>query len=401
MTAYPFPKITHLSQVLAAIEGREEFVVKVDEAHGYTVVNYLVNFEDTFPPVTDERTALLRECRGITFDTASGKVLARKYHKFFNLGEKPETLPEKVDWSRPYRRFTKLDGSMITPLMINGTVRWCTKMGLTQVAAPIDIWTLDKDHYHQFCKYWMDMGWTPIFEWCSRIQRIVIDYPETQLVLTALRHNEDGHYLSASELREEAQTYGIPCVYFGYELTDYDQEMVDEIRALEGEEGDVIRFADGHMIKLKGEWYSLLHKTLEHLNLEKDVIRLIIDEKLDDAKPFLPADLVSAFENFGKTIYAGIKKLSSDLYWEVQADYDNMNASKKKFAEKNMQGGNKIIAGIKFWMWDHIEDGESALYEYLIDLVGKNLNSQSKVDGIRHLWGGSTWQSFRDAPPTE
>ena len=400
MTHHQFPTISHISEVLEAIEGREEFVVKVDADHGYTVINYLVNFEDTFPPVTDRRTALLRECRGITFDTASGKVISRKYHKFFNLGERPETQPQNVDWSKSYRRFKKLDGSMITPLLINGGVRFCTKMGLTGVAAPVDEWAKDRVEYHEFCKYWMSQNWTPIFEWCSRIQRIVIDYPVTQLVLTALRHNETGEYMDAVELKDEAGAYGIPCISFGFEQTEFDEELVEEIRALEGEEGDVLRWTDGTMLKLKGEWYVQLHKTLEHLHHEKDVIRLIIDEKLDDAKPFLPEDLMGAADDFAKAIFTGLKKLSSDLFWEVQADYDNMNGSKKKFAEK-VTKINDGLQGFKFSTWDKLEEGEEGVYATLVKYVGSQLGSQSKVNSIRFLWGGKSWQEFRDAAESE
>lgn len=398
MTSYSFPKITHLDQVLKAIEGREEFVVKVDAEHDYTVVNYLVNFEDTFPAVTEERHAILRECRGITFQTSTGKILSRKYHKFFNLGERPETQPANWDWSIPFRRFEKLDGSMITPLLVNGEVRWCTKMGLTGVAAPVDAFTADKVNYHEFAKYWMGMGYTPIFEWCSREQRIVIDYPVSRLVLTAIRHNEDGTYMSYEDMRDEAEAYDIPLVKAGPELTGYDEEIVEEIRQVEGEEGDVWRRKDGHMQKLKGEHYCLLHKTLEHLNHEKDVIRLILDEKLDDAKPFLPEDLVSKADDFAKSIFTGLKKFASDLYWEVQADYDNLNASKKKFAERVAKLPNSRYL---FWAWDHLEEGEEGVYTYLVSVVKDNLGTQTKVNEIRRIWGATKWTDYRDATPSE
>jgi T4 RnlA family RNA ligase len=392
---YSFPKITHLQQVLDAIEGREEFVVKVDKENGYTVVNYLVNFEDTFPPVVDERTAILRECRGITFDTATGKVLSRKYQKFFNLGERAETMPENVVFSpnRPYRRFEKLDGSMITPLLIKGNVRWCTKMGLTQVAQPVDGWTADKPQYHELAKYWMSAGWTPIFEWCSRIQRIVIDYPETKLVLTAIRHNESGEYQPYEVLKDEAEAYGVPVVSASGLLYEYDSETVDEIRQLEGAEGDVWRFDDGHMIKLKGEWYSLLHKTLDHLKFEKDVIRLILDEKLDDAKPFLPPDLMSAADDFAKTIFTNVAKLASDIFWVAQADFDNFNGSKKKFAEKVMSE-HKNMSNFYFAAWDKLDEGEAGMTQFILAHIGKSLATQSKVDNARHLWGGKCWYDY-------
>lgn len=398
MTSYQFPTITHLQQVLDAIVGRDEFVVRVHDEHDFTIVNYLVNFEDTFPPVVDERTAILRECRGITFRTSTGEVLSRKYHKFFNLGERPETLPGNLDWTITYREMEKLDGSMITPLLINGQVRWCTKMGLTDVAKPVDEFTKDKIVYHEFAKYWMGQGWTPIFEWCSRQQRIVIDYKDDNLVLTAIRNNVSGQYMSFSDMRDEAEAYGIPLVKTGPEIFGFNEEAVEAIRALMGKEGEVWRRDDGHMIKLKAEHYCLLHKTLDHLNHEKDVIRLIVDEKLDDAKPFLPEDLVSKADAFAKAIFHGLRTRASDLFWEVQADFDNMNGSKKKFAAKVVDRQDMRFA---FWAWDHLEEGEEALYGFLIQQVGNNLASQTKVNDFRWAWGDASWADYRKNVPQE
>jgi RNA ligase len=393
---YEFPHITNIQQVLDAIEGREEFVVKVDVDHDYTVINYLVNFEDTFPPVVDERTALLRECRGITFRTSTGEVISRKYHKFFNLGERAETLPENVDWSRPYRRFKKLDGSMITPMLVNGEVRFCTKMGLTGVAAPVDEWAADKPQYAEFCKEIMLGGCTPIFEWCSRVQRIVIDYPVTDLVLTAIRHNITGQYETPKTMQFLAGAFGITVAQFGEELTGFHQAIMDEVDAIEGEEGDVWRFNDGEMLKLKGQWYRQLHKTLDHLSHEKDVIRLIMDEKLDDAKPFLPEDLVLATEEFARDIYLGLRKLAGEIYWEVQADHDNLNGSKKKFAERLVQAKDPLQQ-FKFSTWDRLQEGEEGVYNILRKYVYGQLGTQTKVNGSRHLWGGAQWSDHRDA----
>ena len=37
---YKFPHITHIDQVKKAIEGNEEFIIKVDQEHGIAIVNY-------------------------------------------------------------------------------------------------------------------------------------------------------------------------------------------------------------------------------------------------------------------------------------------------------------------------------------------------------------------------
>ena len=395
---YEFPKITHISQVLAAIEGRDEFQIKVDEQYGYTVINYMVNFEDTFPPVVDTLTAIRRECRGITFDTASGNIISRKYHKFFNIGEKPETQVDSIDWSKPYRRFKKLDGSMITPLWVHNQIHWCTKRGITEVTKPVAEWasTTENAKYHALSRHWINLGWTPIFEWCSRLQKIVVDYPTTQLVLTAIRHNETGVYLQADMLANEANVYEIPCAPFGEIQTSFNIQILDEIRNLVGEEGDIFRFENGHMLKQKGEWYSNIHKTLEHLIFEKDVIRLILDEKLDDVKPFLPEDLVSSVDKFSHSILSGMQKTASRIYWETLAFYDNSNGSKKKFAEwveKNYTGLTIVLA---FKTWDIISlgKGEQDVFEHLISLAKKHTSSQTRVNDFRMMWGSAKWTDY-------
>lgn len=390
---YKFPHITHINEVLEAIKGREEFVVKHDEDGGYKVINYLVNFEDTFPPVTDRRTAILRECRGITFDAVTGKVVSRKYHKFFNLNERAETRMENIDWTLPHNRLEKLDGSMITPLLVNGKVRWCTKMGTTGVSAPVDEFVSNNPHYEAFALRWMNRGYTPIFEWCSRQQRIVIDYPEERLVLTNIRNNESGEYLYRVDLEETGEEFGIPVVKI-IPFTNM-ADLLKEAEELEGEEGWVIQFRNGpqhgHMLKVKGAWYCQLHKTLEHLRFEKDVIRLIVDERIDDAKAFLPVDLVSAVDGFAKQIFTNITDLSTKLFWEAQAAHDNLNGSKKKFAE-SIQGSphTKFL----FQAWDHLDEGEAYVRGVILQHVKNNLSTQNKVDTLRGIIGSKTWKDY-------
>ena len=88
---YQYPEIRNISDVLPALEGREEFIIA--DRPGYKVVNYLVNFEDTFPQViggdfTDEQraiAALRRECRGIKFNSETGEIICRPLQKFFNV----------------------------------------------------------------------------------------------------------------------------------------------------------------------------------------------------------------------------------------------------------------------------------------------------------------------------
>ena len=75
--------------------------------------------------VSDEQTKtdwkIRRECRGLIFHAETGKLLSRRFHKFFNVNELDETDAEVIDLSKPYVLLEKLDGSFIAPYFTNGT----------------------------------------------------------------------------------------------------------------------------------------------------------------------------------------------------------------------------------------------------------------------------------------
>jgi RNA ligase len=201
---YKFPEIRHLDEVRDAIKDSKEFIVA--ERDWGIVVNYLVSGPDTFPSVhtsggsarmREEATtakAIRRECRGLIF-AHDGALISRPYHKFFNVNERDETQVDRIDLGQPHVILEKLDGSMIRPIPINGGYRLGTKMGITDVSRQAEVWLVDKPNYDQFIRECLSNGLTPIFEWVSRKQRIVIDYPEDNLILTAIRDNLTGEYL--------------------------------------------------------------------------------------------------------------------------------------------------------------------------------------------------------------
>lgn len=393
---YEFPTITHIDQVLEAIKGRDEFVVKHDVEGGYKVINYAVNFEDTFPPVTDRRTALLRECRGITFSAHTGAVVNRKFHKFFNVNERPETQISVLDFTKPHVILEKLDGSMLTPLFVKGGVRWCTKMGLTPVAAPVDEYAKGKQNLMSFVTNALMADMTPMFEWCSRKQRIVIDYPEDRLVLTAMRVNDTGRYVDYQTLCKFAADYGIEVVRALPGNAENIRVFMDEAMDLEGSEGYIIRFDNGHMLKVKGLWYCQLHNTLDQLRFEKDVIRLVLDDKLDDAKPFLPPDLVKCADLFAQDLFRGIASQGERLYWIAQAAYDNLNGSKKRFAMEVVNGdpAHKPFSALLFSIWDRLDEGEAGATALVRAAVSNATGSQGKVNAARYLFGDIHWSNY-------
>jgi RNA ligase len=324
---YQFPLIRTIDDVLPHIEGRDEFIV-AERDYG-TIINYSVSFEDTFPPIKvsggsarmrAERAltnAMRRECRGLIF-YPDGRIMSRPLHKFFNAGEREETLPNRIDLNEPHVVMEKMDGSMIRPVMANGYVRLGTKMGVTEVSMSAESYLASRPDAGEFL-IWLErcvkIGLTPLFEFVSPSNQIVLNYSEPDLVLLAIRHNETGEYL----IRQNGTPKGITLVpeYGSIEgnLMDY----LARARLQEGREGDIIRFADGHMIKIKNDWYVRIHKVLDRVRFDRHIVDLILTEKLDDAVPLLPqhaADRVRDFaDRFSKRLHHLVE--TYERYWNT------------------------------------------------------------------------------------
>ena len=403
----PFPHIEHLDQVREAIKDRDEFIV-AERDWGY-VVNYLVNLIDSFPqPNTknatiNEHYMIRRECRGIKFDL-SGKLIARPFHKFFNLGEKPEVEAHNIDFNQPFIILEKLDGSMVHPVALDKQVVYMTKMGLSDVVGPAQKFADEKGHqaifYNDFSWDLMKSDMTPIFEWCSRKQRIVVDYPEDQLILTAVRRMKSGEYLTYDQMDELARAYRVPVVGRWNGTWEGVNEFCKEIQHREDEEGYIFRFKTGHMLKNKNIWYLQLHKTKELLTHEKDVWALVLDNKHDDAKAFMDQEAKDRIDAFATDLYKKLDDTVERLKWVVIEAQDNLNNSKKRFAVEYINDPDANIANneksLLFKIWDG-HDPRDVVYDY----VRNQLGTGTKLDGVRNLAGGIKWNDYFDTTTEE
>ena len=372
---YEFPTIRNISDVLPAIEGRDEFVVAVKE--GYTVINYNVMMADTFD------CNIRRECRGIIFDTATGEIIRRPFHKFFNVNERDETQDHAVDLSQDHAILEKLDGSMIAPFIVNGDLIWGTKMGATDVAEPVDDFATLNEEYGIFARFTISRGYTPIFEWCSRKQRIVLDYKEDHLILTGIRDLTTGRYMSYDLMVAHAAAYRIPVVRFAFKTHNVMKDFVEHVRNLEALEGFVVRFSDGHMIKLKCDWYVQIHKAKEKILQDRNIVELILDEKLDDVKAHLPQedrDRLTQFESYFNLKVADVVfYLANDLSW-IREDL----IDRKTFALEHAERYDQYMRALIFKNFDELDHNK--YYDDVRNTIRNNLTKTVKYEAIRDVW---------------
>lgn len=335
---YQFPEIRTIGDVLPHIEGRSEFIVA--EREFGTVINYVVAMADTFgtphigikmvrgakPYFQYNHTDLIRrECRGIIFDT-EGKIMSRPFHKFFNANEREETQIHIIDMTRPHMIMEKMDGSMIRPVRLNGMIRLATKMGVTDIAVEAEK-LLTEEQYE-----WLDQVMlscvTPIFEYIAPTNKIVIEYAEPKLVLLAMRNNISGNYYMPHKAPfEVVPMYG--SVDGG--LAEY----IARAREMQGREGDIIRFADGHMIKIKNDWYVRIHKTKDLIRFDRNIADIIVNEQLDDTLPLLDATDLATVRAYEKRFDAALENVLGRLEGLVTL-------------ARVLHGGNKKEVAINF-----------------------------------------------------
>lgn len=377
-----FPYIENIRDVLPAIEGYDEFIV-VDRGD-YTIINYVVSKPDTFgSSVLTKDDLIRRECRGITFCSKTGDILARKYHKFFNVGEREETLPQNIDLSKPHRVLDKLDGSMITSVLIDDKIEWHTKMGATDVAQQVEEFVARNPHYNEFARIWCNQGVTLIFEWCSRKQQIVLDYAEDQLVLTGARLMHTGGYFTYEGLVTATEDWDIPIVdAFG--SADHINTFVEMTREEKDTEGYVIRFDNGQMIKAKTEWYVQIHKAKEKILQDRHVVGMILDNTLDDVKGFLSQEDLDSLNAFEAKIVETMQSAARDAVGFVAAR-KKLDWTKKDFAiSPSIDHIWPMDKALIFAIWD-----DNTMYntrKMVEKMVRNNINSNGSYAKLQEHW---------------
>jgi RNA ligase len=395
---YDFPVISHIDDVLPHIKDSPEFIHVVKD--GYQIINYVVAGSETFPDVDTHKSGegyspffnsienmvkamVRRECRGLVFDSETGELINRRYHKFFNVNERDETSIDKIDWSRPHVILEKLDGSMVSPCFVNGHLRWMTKMGITDTSMEAEVFVASHPDYTELAAHYLKHGFTPVFEWCSNKNRIVLDYPEDRLVLTAMREMKFGSYMLHDALERIGERYGIPVVAAIYPQDGQHEELLLLLGEAEDMEGVVVRFDDGHMVKIKSDWYVRIHKVKSMLGQERDVVELILKNELDDMLPVLPREDVEKIEKFQVVLMEQIRLAAWHVYQTVKQNRETMD--RKTFAINYAPTFDPMLRGLVFQFWDK-ECDERLTYEAVVAMILKNCGSNASYAKVKEAF---------------
>lgn len=369
-------EIRHIDDVLPLIEGRKEFVVKRDP--NYIAIDYAIQFFDTFD---DPRRI---ELRGIKFHPG-GAIMARPLHKFFNVGEREDTRPEALNFDDDHDIMDKLDGSMIHPaILADGSVRFMTRMGVTQVAEKAERHMTDD--LRGVISGLLSEGLTPIFEFTAPDNRIVVKYPASALTLLAIRDMVTGDYQPRSFLEDAARTLEVPLVRV-WERPGSAAELLETVRAIKGAEGVVIRFGDGRWVKIKGEEYALMHKAKDSITREKNVLAVLLDGVADDLRPLLSEEDRAQLDKYAERLSGAMRRAADEVERAVTAGAE---ADQKSFATEVLGQAPAWLRPLAF----AVRAGKATPLEAVRQSWRKSCGSQTDVDALRPLlgfdWDGPT-----------
>jgi len=249
------------------VEAHESFYKKEIQINGKSIIlfNYILSDYETF-----QKEPLSRELRGLVF--VENKMFP-SVPKFFNINEIQETMYSSIKHKKIKHVFDKLDGSMITPIEINGDIIMKSKASFDSDQSKLAQELVDTNEELKFfiLDCWAN-DFYPFFELIGPDNEHVIEYPlkENKLVLIMVR-DQDGHFIDINKFNYEKAK--------GFNLTI--EELLEKQKTEKGIEGWVVYYKD-QLLKVKTEEFFVLHKIKEQSDSFKSVLNLILNEDLDD-----------------------------------------------------------------------------------------------------------------------
>jgi hypothetical protein len=216
--------------------------LKVNESNEITSINYYSAthaVSNNGLPLFPNPYAL--KCKGIKFNTLSGTILARLFHKFFSLNETSNDINRRS--IKKAKVVEKLSGTMVFPLIhpVTNDVRLCAETGtiddvaiMTETLCNVPINTL---------RVILNEGYTPIFEFIVPYGRNIIKFDRSSLTLLAVRNTITDTYIN--NLSNFSQRLGIPI------LIEYSGQLaLDTLRNWKSNKDIILMWDDGYQLKI-------------------------------------------------------------------------------------------------------------------------------------------------------
>lgn len=311
-------------------------------------------------------TPITISARGLILDRSAGRIVATPFPKFFNLGERQDSIPDM-----PFHVYEKVDGSLIIIFHHDGKWQTSTRgafdtsqaLWAQHVLAGLDMSVLEP-------------GTTYLAEAVYADNRIVVSYEQEELVLlSGYRHG--GHELSYTDIAETAARLGTRVAkrHAFSSITD----IVEQAALLpRSEEGYILHFANGHRLKIKGAEYRRIHALISRVTPLAIWEMLAAGDDLDTIRREIPEELWRDFddirailESAAQTLLHKVRQQGEQMQHlsdkDVGLQLDNLEQDVRKFMFPFRKFGQAFAEHPKFretfWRYFRPTGNELAGYE--------------------------------------
>jgi hypothetical protein len=254
---------------------------KVHENGKLVLLNY--NMIDA-----DKSSKIVAECRGTVLEMGTWRLIGKGFDRFFNLHEMPQ-INKYFNWA-DFKAYEKVDGTLVNVWRYEGKVYINTRntFGDGQVNDTQFTWRqlvercVDLDSLFRLPPH-LNVS-TFVFEFCSLYNKIVREYPETQLfLLSAFRGEQElthceGGLLSQTIKIKRPDSYEFKSQY---EVEQFIREIAEKDKTFEG---IVLRDNENRRIKVKSAAYLALSRLSNNKNIasHKNLVPLILLGETDE-----------------------------------------------------------------------------------------------------------------------
>ena len=305
-------------------------------------------------------------CRGLVWNTATDRIIARPFNKFFNFGERTKHLPDPTDAII----MEKYDGCLgicfwyYNQWHITTRGSFFSEQGLYATKRFLPLLKQSE----------MSPMHTYLFEIVFK-DRIIgaLKYDYEGLVLLGIRETSSGVYSKHSRLPDEAKIINAipPKIYSAFADKSYVQSIYN---STDDREGVVIVYPDGRRLKFKTEKYKVLHH-LYHGISDKQLATAIAEDRFREIIINVPEEYRDVIE----TRVVPIKEYRDTIYKEVQKHLDSLShlQTQRDFAIAVQKTVPKYLQGACFQLKQRGKLKSVYLRKMLISKINKDAEESS------------------------
>jgi RNA ligase len=208
-----------------------------------------------------------------------------------------------------------------------------------------------------------ESGLTPVLEWTSPDNQIVVAYERPELRVLCVRENETGRLrddLMGDLGLDVVQRHDVPHGP-GTDPT----KVIEALRARTHEEGAILRVGQ-NFGKIKCEWYGNLHHLLSNTGFQRrHLARVVLDDQLDDLMPFLGESRRAEAESFVEAMWDGVGRIAGEVTDLVSQARAAHGEDRKAIATQFAPGIKCPRAKMFFFMVLRGDEVREKIMEYL------------------------------------